>query len=132
MTTMMFRRTAPCPAALIAALLVVAFSSATPAAQDAPARGGQLTGRVVALADGDTLTLLTGERQQVRVRLAEIDTPERRQPYGTRAREQLSELVFGREVRVMGLIQHLCHKPPLGGVGLPGESMKREVNAALS
>ena len=35
------------------------------------------------------------------MRLAEIDTPERRQPYGTRAREALSELAFRREVRVV-------------------------------
>ena len=33
-------------------------------------------------------------------RLAEIDTPERRQPYGTRSRQALSDLVFGKAVRV--------------------------------
>jgi hypothetical protein len=47
------------------------------------------------------LTLLTAERRQVRVRLGEIDTPESRQPYGTRARQELSELVFGKAVRVV-------------------------------
>ncbi len=60
-----------------------------------------LTGRVVGITDGDTLTLLVNRRQQVRVRLSDIDTPERRQPYGTRARQDLSGLVFRKTVRVV-------------------------------
>ena len=35
------------------------------------------------------------------MRLAEIDTPETHQPYGSRAKQALSALVFGKEVRVM-------------------------------
>lgn len=66
-----------------------------------PALADTLSGRVVAIADGDTLTVLTEQREQVRVRLSDIDTPERRQPWGTRARERLSELAFGQEVRVV-------------------------------
>lgn len=52
----------------------------------------ELTGRVVGITDGDTLTLLNDVRQQVRVRLAGIDTPESRQPYGSRSRQALSDL----------------------------------------
>ena len=65
-----------------------------------PSWAAELAGRVVGLADGDTITILTVERRQVRIRLGEIDTPESRQPYGTRARQVLSDLVFSKDVRV--------------------------------
>lgn len=65
-----------------------------------PALATQLDCRVVGISDGDTLTCLTAEKRQVKVRLAEIDTPESRQPYGTRAKQALSDLAFGRNVRL--------------------------------
>lgn len=58
-----------------------------------------LTGRVVGVADGDTLTLLDAERQQHRIRLAEVDAPEKSQPFGQVAKQSLSDLAYGREVR---------------------------------
>lgn len=39
-----------------------------------------LVGRVVSIADGDTLTVLVGEREQVKVRLAGIDAPDLQVP----------------------------------------------------
>lgn len=60
----------------------------------------ELRGRVVGISDGNTLTLLTDGREQVRIRLSDIDTPERRQPYGTRARQVLSDLAFGHRARI--------------------------------
>ena len=66
-----------------------------------PAHATEYTGKVVGISDGDTLTLLTPEKQQVKVRLAEIDTPESRQPYGTRAKQALSDLAYGKEARVV-------------------------------
>ena len=53
-------------------------------------------GRVVSVHDGDTLTVLV-ERRQVKVRLMDIDAPELRQPFGTRSRQSLAELCFGKE-----------------------------------
>ena len=58
-----------------------------------------LSGRVVGISDGDTLTLLV-DREQVKVRLAQIDTPERGQPWANRARQELADLVFRQDVRV--------------------------------
>ncbi|MXY05613.1 MAG: thermonuclease family protein [Gammaproteobacteria bacterium] len=59
---------------------------------------------VVAVADGDTVTVLrqtaAGPRQ-VRVRLTEIDAPERGQPWGTRARRALADKVFRQTVQVV-------------------------------
>ncbi|MBC9176163.1 thermonuclease family protein [Roseomonas ludipueritiae] len=65
-----------------------------------PALAEELAGRVVGVHGGDTLTLLTPERRQVKVRLHAIDTPESRQPYGTRARQELAQLAFQKVVRV--------------------------------
>jgi len=50
---------------------------------------------VVSVHDGDTLTVLIDHRQ-VRVRLTDIDAPELRQPFGTRSRQSLSDLCFGK------------------------------------
>lgn len=60
----------------------------------------ELRGTVVAISDGDTLTVLDAFRRQHRVRLAAIDAPERRQAFGTKSRENLSELTFRKDVIV--------------------------------
>ncbi len=64
------------------------------------ARTGDFVGRVVAITDGDTIKVLVDGREQRIVRLAEIDAPEKAQPWGNRARQKLSELVFSRDVVV--------------------------------
>jgi endonuclease YncB( thermonuclease family) len=58
-----------------------------------------ITGNVVSVYDGDTVTILDGTTQ-IKVRLEGIDTPETKQPFGTRAKQALSEMVFGKQVRV--------------------------------
>ncbi|MDG4554396.1 MAG: thermonuclease family protein [Candidatus Competibacter sp.] len=57
-------------------------------------------GRVVAIGDGDTLTVQTGDNRRVRVRLAGIDAPEHDQPYGAAATRSLTALALNRIVRV--------------------------------
>lgn len=56
-------------------------------------------GRVVRVVDGDTLILDTG-KDDVRVRLARIDAPEKRQEYGSESTEQLEGMVLGCKVKV--------------------------------
>ena len=60
----------------------------------------QLVGRVVAVADGDTVTVLDAGRHQHRIRLADIDAPESAQPFGNRARQHLAGLCHGKDVEV--------------------------------
>tara|TARA_R110001583_G_scaffold195554_1_gene376092 strand:- start:24319 stop:24849 length:531 start_codon:yes stop_codon:yes gene_type:complete len=57
-----------------------------------------LTGRIVAIADGDTVTLLDANKQQHKIRLSGIDAPERKQAFGNVSRQHLARLVFGKEV----------------------------------
>ena len=69
-----------------------------------PLVAAEYVGKVVAISDGDTLTLLVPDGasfKQVKVRLGEIDTPESRQPYGNRARQALSDLAFNQQARVV-------------------------------
>lgn len=61
---------------------------------------------VVAIADGDTLTARCGDSgayEQVKVRLAEIDAPEKAQPFGNRSRQSLAELCFQQQARISPL-----------------------------
>lgn len=57
-----------------------------------------LSGKVVKIADGDTLTLLVAGNRPVKIRLSEIDTPESRQPYGQKAKQALAGLVFSKTI----------------------------------
>ncbi len=76
----------------LAVLLLVCLAFSSPATV--------LTGRVVAIADGDTLTALDERKVQHKIRLAGIDAPEKRQAYGQRSRQSLADLVFNRVVQI--------------------------------
>lgn len=76
--------------------LIAAFLVLLPTLASAQA----LTGKVVGIADGDTLTLLDSANIQHRIRLAGIDSPEKGQPFGDHCKKSLSDLVFGRTVEV--------------------------------
>lgn len=59
-----------------------------------------LEGRVVLVADGNTISVMDVRKQQHRVRLAGIDAPELGQAFATRSRENLAKWVFRRDVVV--------------------------------
>lgn len=89
------------PSVLLVAMLVVA----------PPVWAETFTAKVVGVSDGDTVKVLTEQncdrgkncrsgKVQYRVRLAEIDTPEKKQPGGSTAKQTLSDMVFGRMIKV--------------------------------
>ncbi|MDR0528877.1 MAG: thermonuclease family protein [Zoogloeaceae bacterium] len=61
----------------------------------------EFSGRVTAVADGDTLTVVTLDTALHRVRLAGIDAPERSQAFGQEARRYLSRLCLGAQAKVV-------------------------------
>lgn len=62
------------------------------------AHAAKFTGKVVSVADGDTVTVLTAEKVQVKVRLAGIDAPEAGQEFGQKSKEALAAMVAGKIV----------------------------------
>lgn len=91
-----------------------------------PAWGDTLSGEVVSIADGDTFTLLTAERDQVRIRLAEIDTPERGQPWGSRASQALADKVFRKHV-VIEVVDTDRYGRAVGRIWLDDRNINREM-----
>ena len=64
------------------------------------ANAGSIDGRVVAVTNGDTVTVLDAHKKQYRVRLADIEAPDKTQPYGDRSKQHLSDLVLDKPVSV--------------------------------
>ncbi len=90
---------------LLVALPALLLACAKPAT---PQRSGAITGqkgdfiggRVTHVADGDTLSLRVAGGSIVRIRLAEIDTPEKGEPFANAARSELKRLVLDRDITV--------------------------------
>lgn len=76
---------------LLATLLIIAL----------PASAESIDCRVIGIANGDTFSCVTANRDRVRVRLAGIDAPELQQPYGDHARQTLSGFIFGKDVTLI-------------------------------
>ncbi len=85
------------PRLTVAAILLLAVGAAT-------AAGWIIEGRVVAISDGDTITVLDEAKVQHKIRFAGIDAPEKGQAFGNASKESLSRLVFNQRVEAR------CHK----------------------
>jgi len=95
---------------LIATLLAANISAAT------------LDGRVVSIHDGDTITVLDASRKQHKIRLAGIDAPELKQAFGSRSKQNLSALVYNRQVTVKWN-KHDRYKRIIGVILLDGATL---------
>ena len=60
---------------------------------------------MVAISDGDTFTLLQHNERSIKVRVAHIDCPERRQPFSAKAKTFTSAAIFNKRVRLKVLKQ---------------------------
>jgi endonuclease YncB( thermonuclease family) len=105
----------PIKATLLTALLCLS----------AAAQPQTITGKVVAIADGDTLTVLDASNKQHKIRLEGIDAPESKQDYGSRAKQSLSDLVFGKTVTVTSRKKDKYGRT-LGTVTLDGKNINQE------
>ena len=94
----------------IASTLLLSVACSRPTSQSnqetghppAIAAGQQtLSGRVVRIADGDTITVLDASNTQHRIRLQGVDAPESKQDFGTQSKQRLSSMVFGKDVTVV-------------------------------
>ena len=60
----------------------------------------EIHGKVVGVTDGDTITVLDSAKNNFRIRLERIDAPEQKQAFGSKAKQYLSALIFGKQVVV--------------------------------
>jgi endonuclease YncB( thermonuclease family) len=77
--------------AFILATLLILFAANSASAE-------QIRGRVVGVSDGDTVTLLTDEKLQYKIRLTGIDAPEKTQAFGQASKRHLSQMIYGQTV----------------------------------
>ena len=86
------------------------------------AQAETLTGRVLRIKDGDNIVVLDASKVQHKIRLQGVDAPERRQAYGTKSKEHLSDLIPGKSV-VVDYSAYDRYQRVLGMVLLAGEDV---------
>lgn len=59
-----------------------------------------ISGLVIAVVDGDTISIIDAGNTKYKVRLAGIDSPEKSQSFGERSKQNMVRMVFGRSVQV--------------------------------
>jgi len=75
----------------------------------------RISGKVVSVADGDTITLLDNQNVEHKIRLSCIDTPEKSQDFGKRAKKELSSMIGGKSIsrdKGIGICQIRYHLRP--------------------
>lgn len=114
--------------------VLIALSSPTPTliSKFEPTWQPPIIGKVVGVSDGDTITVLDEQKRQHKVRLEGIDAPESNQDFGSKAKQSLSDLVFGKTVTVTSSKKDRYGRT-LGKVTLDGKNMNLEqVNRGMA
>lgn len=111
--------------AALALLLALSMLGCSAAVSQAPA-AGDFSGVVVAVLDGDTVDVMRDGRAE-RIRLNEIDAPEKAQAFGQKAKQFTSQLAFNQTVTVRVATRDRYNRT-VGEIILPdGRSLNREL-----
>lgn len=81
-------------------LLLLLFAVCAAFFTGCPATAQKFTVRVVGITDGDTFTAINRDSLRIYFRLLGVDAPERGQDYYNRAKQALSDLIFGKDIVV--------------------------------
>ena len=100
-------------------LLALVLSSRSAAATE------EWQARVIGVADGDTITVLR-EKVPIKIRLQAVDCPEKAQPFGARAKQFTSGMVFGKLVTVRVATKDKYGRT-VAWVNVGGKSLNREL-----
>ena len=65
-----------------------------------PAWGQRFPVTVVGITDGDTFTVINRDKLQLKVRIIGIDAPEKNQPFGNKAKQALSDLIYRKTIDI--------------------------------
>jgi len=84
-----------------------------------------LSGKVIKVSDGDTINILVNNKKH-RIRFAEIDCPEKKQPWGKKAKTSLAEYIAGKNVQVEKITIDR-YKRIIGKVFYDGENINRKM-----
>lgn len=110
--------------------LLLVFALAIPLA----ALADDFAGRVVGVSNGDTITVLDSAQSRHEIRLVGVGAPESDQPFGQVSRKHLSDLVFGKDVRVEWLKRdrygHILGKVMVQPRGCPACQKTRDAGLA--
>lgn len=64
-------------------------------------KGSTVSGKVIAIIDGDTYDVLLQGEKTVRVRMEGIDAPEKGMPFYQKSKKYLSDLCFGKQIKII-------------------------------
>jgi endonuclease YncB( thermonuclease family) len=120
------------PPTSLAVLNALSLPTPTLVSEFEPTWRQPIIGKVVGVSDGDTITVLDDQKRQHKVRLDGIDAPDNNQDFGSRAKQSLSDLVFGKTVTVTSSKKDKYGRT-LGKVTLDGKNINLEqVNRGMA
>jgi endonuclease YncB( thermonuclease family) len=61
----------------------------------------QIKGKVIHISDGDTIHILTTEKEKYKIRLNDIDAPESKQAFGNKSKENLKKYIYNKNVTIV-------------------------------